>query len=168
MASVVVADYSPDWPAQFERLRGALLDRFADVAIDVQHIGSTSVPGLAAKPVLDLLLGAPTLADIEAKRDALAAFGFEYVPKYERELPDRRYFVRAAGDSLLRAHLHGVIAGGTLWREHLRFRDALRTDDALRDRYQALKRDLAARHVHDKAAYTDAKAPFIRAVLDAV
>lgn len=165
MAGVVVADYSPDWPAQFERLRGALHATFADVAVDVQHIGSTSVPGLAAKPVIDLMLGAPTLADIEAQRDALAALGFEYVAKYERELPDRRYFVRAAGDGVLRAHLHGVIAGGTFWRDHLRFRDLLRADDALRDRYQALKRELAARHAHDKAAYTDAKAPFIRAAL---
>jgi GrpB-like predicted nucleotidyltransferase (UPF0157 family) len=166
MNAVVLSPYSNLWPDQFERIREDMLRVFADESIDVQHIGSTSVPGLCAKPVIDALLGAQSLAKIEAKIEALQALGYRYVSKYEDELPMRRYFVRDAGCERLRIHLHGVVRDANLWREHLAFRDALRVDAALRDRYARLKTELAERYAHDKSAYTDAKAPFIRDIID--
>lgn len=176
MSAVVLLPYSERWPLAFERIRDEVTRAFSgersdahdnDSAVDLQHIGSTSVPGLCAKPVIDVLLGAASLARIEAKIAALGALGYGYVAKYERELPMRRYFVRAEEGERLRVHLHGVVFGSPIWREHLAFRDALRADPTLRDRYAALKTELARRHADDKAAYTDAKAPFIRAVMDA-
>lgn len=169
MARVTVVPYSPAWPALFEAARTELLALFSRQAVRLEHIGSTAVPGLSAKPVLDLLLGAPALAPVEAAIPRLAVIGYEYVPKYERELPERRYFVRAAGPSpagmTLRIHLHAVVAGSRIWHQHLAFRDALRADAALRLEYEQLKRGLAERHGDDKAAYQAAKDPFIAAFM---
>ncbi len=160
----IVEPPSPEWPRLFLAHRDALRAAFAPVDVDIEHIGSTSVPGLAAKPVIDILVGAASLADIESRIAALIAAGFAYRPEHESALPMRRYFTRTPPGGL-RVHVHAVERGGTLWREHLAFRDALRSDDALRDRYQALKLALAQRHAHDKSACAEAKAPFIREVI---
>jgi GrpB-like predicted nucleotidyltransferase (UPF0157 family) len=114
--------------------------------------------------VLDLLLGVGSLGEAEAAIPALASAGFNYRPEYEVEIPDRRYFVRTMGQTL-RVHLHVVVLGGLLWEQHLYFRNALRADPLLREQYATLKRTLAVAHAEDKAAYTEAKAPFIRQVL---
>jgi GrpB-like predicted nucleotidyltransferase (UPF0157 family) len=166
MPAVVISAYSAEWSSLFRAVRDELFEAFAPIEVAIEHIGSTSVPGLAAKPVIDVLLGANALADVESKIESLAERGYAYVPKYERELPMRRYFVKSPVGSL-RIHLHAVEHGSRLWQEHLAFRDALRTDSALRAEYQALKLDLAQRFADDKPAYTDAKGPFVRSVIDA-
>jgi GrpB-like predicted nucleotidyltransferase (UPF0157 family) len=114
--------------------------------------------------VLDIVLGVAALDEMETRAPALARIGFNYRPEYQLLIPGRRYFVRAEGKAP-RVHLHAVILGGTLWGQHLRFRDALREDQELMQSYAALKRLLAVVHATDKTAYTDAKAPFIRQVL---
>jgi len=164
MSTVHIAAYSAQWPQVFAQLRGTPLRAFAGEAATVEHIGSTAVPGLSAKPVIDVLLGVPSLAVIEARIEALAAQGFEYIPRHERVLPQRRYFV-ARPPGGLRVHLHGVVQDGPLWRAHLGFRDALRGDAQLRARYQALELQLALEHADDKSAHTEAKGLFIREVL---
>jgi GrpB-like predicted nucleotidyltransferase (UPF0157 family) len=165
MSSVTIAPYADDWPRQFDAERATLLAVFADLAVEVAHVGSTSVPGLAAKPVIDVLLGAGSLTSIESRSEVLARAGYQYVPKYEQELPMRRYFVKAAGPGLLRVHLHAVVLGSSIWREQIAFRDALRADESFRAGYHSLKMALAARFAHDKPAYTAGKAPFIRSAL---
>jgi GrpB-like predicted nucleotidyltransferase (UPF0157 family) len=168
MTSVfVVSPYSAQWPEIFRGLREELLAVFSPLAVAVEHIGSTSVPGLAAKPVIDVLLGAQSLRDIESRIGPLGELGYAYVSKYEREIPMRRYFVKSSPASL-RVHLHAVELDSPIWREHLAFRDALRADPDLRARYQALKLRLAEEFADDKSAYTAAKRPFIRSVLAAV
>lgn len=162
--SLILAPYSAEWPRLFLAHRDTLRATFAPVDVDIEHIGSTSVPGLAAKPVIDILIGAASLADIESRIPPLVAAGFTYRPEHESALPTRRYFTLTPPGSL-RVHVHAVVRGDALWRDHLAFRDALRSDDALRDRYQALKLTLAQRHAHDKAAYTEAKGPFTREVI---
>jgi len=167
MSTVMLQPWCADWPTHFAAVRASVLALFAPGAVVVEHIGSTSVPGLAAKPVIDAMLGAATLAEIESRIGALRGIGYAYVPKYERELPMRRYFT---SDTVipLRVHLHAVETGSDFWRTHLAFRDALRGDPALRDEYQALKQRLARTFARDKAAYSEAKGPFIRSVLDRV
>jgi GrpB-like predicted nucleotidyltransferase (UPF0157 family) len=167
VATVEIHPWSADWATQFVVARDELRAVFAPDEIAIEHIGSTSVPGLAAKPVIDILLGAGSLAAVEAKIGALGELGYAYVPKYERELPQRRYFVKASAERL-RVHLHAVERGCEFWSEHLAFRDALRADAGLRDRYQSLKLRLADEFAGDRSAYTDAKVPFIRAVLDEI
>jgi GrpB-like predicted nucleotidyltransferase (UPF0157 family) len=164
MAKVVVCSYCSEWPRLFEAVRDELRAVFAPLAVGIEHIGSTAVPGLAAKPVIDVLVGAASLEAIEGRIGALEAAGYSYVAKYEAELPMRRYFVKAPAEGL-RIHVHGVVMGGRLWREHLDFRDALRADEDLRARYQELKLRLAIQFADDKAAYTEAKGPFIQAAV---
>jgi GrpB-like predicted nucleotidyltransferase (UPF0157 family) len=164
MPEVVVQPYSGDWPRQFDAVRNELRSVFPHADIAIEHIGSTSVPGLASKPVIDVLVGAPSLIHIEEHIASLRVLGYEYVAKYEAELPMRRYFVKSPVPSQ-RIHVHAVVTGSTIWREHLTFRDTLRTNPALRREYQELKLQLAARFAGNKAAYTDAKDPFIKAVL---
>jgi GrpB-like predicted nucleotidyltransferase (UPF0157 family) len=163
MSELVLSEYQDTWPRQFVQVAELRAKVPAHDAI-LEHIGSTSVPGLCAKPVLDVLLGVSSLAEAEAAIPALASIGFVYRPEHEAAIPDRRYFVRPAGQTL-RVHLHAVLLGGLLWRQHLHFRDALRQEPPLRKQYATLKRALAATHAGDKAAYTEAKAPFIRQVL---
>ncbi len=167
MAVVVVQPYSTDWPRQFDAVRNELRLAFGPMDVAIEHIGSTAVPGLAAKPVIDVLLGAASLADVEAKIAPLGALGYEYVPKYETELPMRRYFVKGP-PTARRVHVHAVVHGSAIWRNHVSFRDALRENGALRNEYQDLKLHLAAQFAADKAAYTDAKGPFIQATLSAL
>lgn len=165
--SLIVAPPSPEWPRLFLALRDELRVAFASTPIEIEHIGSTSVPALPAKPVIDILIGAATLAQVEARIPALRDTGYDYVSRYESELPMRRYFVKSPPDSL-RVHVHAVVRDGDLWRDHLAFRDALRTDADLRGRYETLKLDLARRHANDKSAYTEAKGPFIRDTIAAL
>lgn len=163
-SSVIIHPYSEEWPRIFEQIRQELLTIFSPTNTQIEHIGSTSVAGLSAKPVIDMVLGTNSLSEIEARIASLETLGFGYISKYEKELPTRRYFVKSPADSL-RIHLHGVEIGSRIWCEHLKFRDLLRTDAQLRSEYQQLKLRLAAQYADDKSAYTEAKAPFIETVL---
>lgn len=155
----------PAWAQRGERER-----EFLDTALvewlvaPVEHVGSTAVPGLRAKPILDLQ-GA--VADLDCAlpiATALAPAGWIYVPPELDGRPWRRFFVQVANDHRT-AHLHVMTRDEYRWGEQLVFRDALRADPALAQRYGALKRTLAARHAEDREVYTAAKADFIRAVL---
>lgn len=128
----------------------------------VEHIGSTAVPGLPAKPVLDIIPGVRRLADADACVPRLVAAGFRYISQYEEVFPERRFF---RFDGAARQNLHMVVVGSRFWREHLAFRDALRAEPQTRVAYATLKRALARRFRNDRAAYTDAKGPFIREVV---
>lgn len=164
MSQPLVIEYQATWPAQYAQVAAELRRAVSAPGIVLEHIGSTAVPGLCAKPVLDIALGITSLDDAEAAIPALAQLGFTYRPEYERHIPDRRYFVSAEAQTP-RVHLHAVIFGGTIWGQHLRFRDALREDPGLAERYAALKRELAVVHASDKGAYTGGKAPFVESVL---
>jgi GrpB-like predicted nucleotidyltransferase (UPF0157 family) len=164
MTQALVIEYQDAWPAQYAQVEAELRSVIALPGVVLEHVGSTAVPGLCSKPVLDIVLGVVALDEMETAAPALAHIGFIYRPEYQLQIPDRRYFVRAEGKTP-RVHLHAVVLGGPLWRQHLRFRDALREDQELRQSYAELKRRLAVVHMADKAAYTEAKAPFIRQVL---
>lgn len=132
-------------------------------AFQAEHIGSTAMLGLCAKPVLDVMLGVVSLPEFEAESLRLADRSYRYRPEHEAQISQPRYFVRDAGTSIPRVHLHAIQIHGTLWRTHLEFRDALRRNPELALQYARHKRQLACSL--DKSAYTEAKAPFIRDVL---
>ena len=163
---VEIHAWSPGWAERFEAEKRVLLEAFRPEAIEIEHIGSTAVRGLAAKPIVDMLLGAADLASIERRMPSLVALGYRYVPEFEAELPGRRYFVKPAHGAA-ELHLHAVRVHDGFWSRHLAFRDALREDSHLAAEYAQLKRRLAARFGHDRGAYTDAKSDFIRRVIDA-
>lgn len=158
---VRVVAYEPVWPelfaAEAQRLHGVL---GSALPLEIEHMGSTAVPGLAAKPVLDMMAGYPAGARVEPYIEALVRAG--YVHRGEREIPGREFFRRGNPRAY---HVHMVLRDGSFWRDHLAFRDALRAQPSIRDAYAALKLDLARRHPRDREAYGDGKTAFIRAVV---
>lgn len=161
--AVHLEPYDPAWPALFIAERDRLLSCLPGAFIGIQHIGSTAVPGLVAKPVIDLLAGVESMAAAEALAAPLCANGYTTSAEFNAALTDRKWFMRQAGGRRTH-HLHVVVYGGDVWAQRLRFRDALRSDAALAARYAALKAELAAKHPSDREAYTDAKAAFVNAV----
>jgi len=162
---VELTAYSPMWPAVFDIERERLLRIFGADAAVIEHIGSTAVPGLSAKPIIDVMLGVPVLAIVERVMPALAEDGYRYVPEFEKSVPDRRYFVKPDGQPGHFA-LHAVVMGSAFWRDRLAFRDALRGSPELAEEYLRLKKRLASRPAGDRGAQADAKTNFIRSVVD--
>ncbi len=158
---VKIVGPDPGWPAAFAAEARALAAFFPPDTVRFEHVGSTAVPGLSAKPIIDILAGATRLVVFEQAVGRLAEHGYAYVPEFEAELPQRRFF-RCAERSI---HLHAVVHGEAFWTEHLRFRDRLRASPGLAAEYEALKHRLAERHRMDSFAYARAKTPFVRRVL---
>ena len=162
---VSVVPYDAGWPTLFQaevaRLAAAVArSKLAPLAFE--HIGSTAVPGLAAKPILDLMAGCVPGADAELYINVLVAAGYQR--RGGQGVPERELLV--LGPEMFRTHhLNLVAIGGAFWRQHLVFRERLRVEPDLLVAYEALKRELAARHPADRVAYTAGKVAFISAVL---
>lgn len=161
---IAIIDYEPSWPALYEDERRRILRAIEGVVVAIEHVGSTAVPGLAAKPIIDIMAGLHSLADAPRTFATLEAMGYEYVPQDEVYIPERRYF-RKPRTRPRTHHLHMVEVRSEFWRRHLLFRDFLRAHSEVAREYAALKRTLADRYGSDGLAYTDAKAPFIESVL---
>jgi GrpB-like predicted nucleotidyltransferase (UPF0157 family) len=163
---VALSAHDAGWAAAFERERARLVARLPGRFVDVRHVGSTAVPGLVAKPVIDILAGVPDFAGIEDVLRALQACGYAYVATAAPQAADRFWLFRHLRGRRTH-HLHVVVHGTTAWHERVDFCERLRGDAALRERYQALKLALLQRVGTDRDAFTAGKEPFIRAVLDA-
>lgn len=138
---------------------------FSDTDFSIEHVGSTAVPGLGAKPIIDIMLGASALPEVEARIGQLASRGYEYVPEREAQLPERRYFVKPRTRPRT-FHLHCVVRGSDFWESHLEFRDFLREHPETAAAYLELKQELAARCRTDRVAYTEGKSAFINSILE--
>jgi GrpB-like predicted nucleotidyltransferase (UPF0157 family) len=160
---IVIADPDPGWPALFERLAGPVREAVADLHARVEHVGSTSVPGLAAKPIIDMDVVVASPADVPGAIERLRRLG--YVPQGDKGIAGREAFLWPRG--LPVHHLYIVVDGSRPHTDHTRFRDRLRAHPEVAREYAALKRDLARRHGADRIAYTDAKTAFIAATLRA-
>jgi GrpB-like predicted nucleotidyltransferase (UPF0157 family) len=160
---VEVVDYDPSWPERFERERDALEPTLAPwLAGPIEHVGSTAVPGLVAKPVIDIMVPVRTL---EESRPAIASLEERHGYTYWPYKADQMHWLCKPGEFVRTHHLHLVPRGSRLFRERRLFRDALRSDQKLAGHYAALKRDLAARFPHDREAYTQGKGPFVAQAL---
>ncbi|MGC9399320.1 MAG: GrpB family protein [Anaerolineae bacterium] len=159
---VVISPYDPAWPARYEAERARVAAALGELALEIHHVGSTAVPGLAAKPVIDLLVAVPDLRPGDFYAPYLQPLG--YVFHDHPENTDRRYFSRGTPHT---HHLHIVEAGSPALDVHLRFRDALRTRPDLLERYAQTKQTLAARYPDNRAAYTEAKTACVREILAA-
>ena len=158
---VQIVDYDPAWPAMFEAIAAELLAACPPSSIvSVEHIGSTSVPGLAAKPIIDL---SPLVRDFDeaaALVPCLEAIGYIYRGEYG--IARRHYFVYLEADS---RHVHILEPGNHHHLRHVLFRDYLRAHPESAAAYAAMKREMARQHGADREAYTVAKTPFIHDIL---
>lgn len=156
---VTLTPYQDDWPADFAAERERLLHTLPHV-VAVEHIGSTAVPGMTAKPLIDLMIG---LTHVERYEDCIAPMqqlGYAYMGEYG--IPDRHFFV--LGDPTTH-HAHMVVHEGEFWRLNILFRDHLRRNEHARDRYLAVKRELAEKFPDDRKQYTAGKDKIIRELL---
>ena len=161
-APVLLVDYDPAWPAAFEREREALAAVLEEwLTGSIEHIGSTAVPGLCAKPVLDIMAGVGSLEASMAAIQAASRLDYVHYP-YRAEV--MHWFCKPSPAHRTH-HLHLVPFGSALWNERLLFRDVLRRDRGLAAEYAELKTLLAQRHRNDREAYTDAKSDFVVRVL---
>jgi len=153
-----LAPYDPDWPARFESERRLLDGAIGKWEIGgIHHVGSTAVPGLEAKPVIDILAGVADLGSSRACFEPLEELGYSYAPY----LPEQMHWFCKPDPRRRTHHLHLVPEGSRRYRDELAFRDLLRADPAIASDYLALKRRLAEEFEHDRDGYTDAKAEFI-------
>lgn len=148
---VVLVDYDPAWPDLFDRERSRLRDLLGETAVAIEHVGSTSVPGLAAKPIVDIDLVVPDSADEDAYLPRLVSAGYRLTVR-EPNWHEHRMF--KGPDTNINLHVFSVGCPETV--RHKVFRDWLRTHPDDRDRYAAVKRAIAAQ-APDVRAYSDAK-----------
>ena len=154
---VVVVDYDPAWPGRFDALRRLLTETLGDAAVAIEHVGSTSVPGLAAKPIIDIDVALADYSSAHELRPALEAAGFRRA--LAGDLLDRQWYVREeAGERT--CHLSLTYLESETWLSHRALRDRLLADPEARQEYGELKKRLAAEH-SDPEAYSEAKTEVI-------
>jgi GrpB-like predicted nucleotidyltransferase (UPF0157 family) len=161
LTNPVIVGYDPTWPATFQQLRDRLAARLGPLAIAIEHIGSTAVPGLAAKPIIDLDVVIADRADLSAVIQRLGPLGYHH--EGDLGVPGREAFTTPAGAPP--HHLYVCAADAPALNRHLAFRDTLRANAGLAQAYGDLKRDLAAKLGHYRAGYTEAKTRFVEDVL---
>jgi len=154
-----LAESSPRWPALFSTVANHLETAFAGVPVEIAHIGSTSVPGLLAKPVLDIAIGAHEPIDIHDMIQRLESVGFAF--SADLGPYGGLFFLASTESGLTLAHVHVVDIADFQWQWYLAFRDGLRSDAILRREYTDLKRAAADSHPDDRQAYTTAKVEWV-------
>jgi GrpB-like predicted nucleotidyltransferase (UPF0157 family) len=159
---IQLAPPNPGWPARFEQERVALEKAIGEwTRGGIHHVGSTAVPGLEAKPIIDILAGIPDLETARACFGPLADLGYLYAPY----LPEEMHWFCKPHPARRTHHLHLVPSGSQRYHDELAFRDRLRSDPQVAGRYASLKRELAERHRDDREGYTEAKSAFVQATL---
>ena len=160
---ITIETYNPKWPAAFKKESNLLTDSIQYQSIKIEHIGSTSIQGLGAKPVIDIMIG---LVDFNSANNFIASIeslGYTYISEYENTMPDRRFFTKVV--NLKKSHhIHMVQHESEFWNRHLKFRDYLRANNEARDQYMALKINLAKIEWTNENEYASAKTDFIRAI----
>jgi GrpB-like predicted nucleotidyltransferase (UPF0157 family) len=162
-SSIELSEYNDDWPLKFSEESTFLKNIIGNwLCGSIEHVGSTSVPGLIAKPVIDIMFGIKSLADAKPSIKVLMDNGYQYAPYKEDVM---HWFCKPS--AMLRTHhLHLIPYESPLWNDRIQFRDLLRTNQALSDEYATLKKELAIQHKEDRDAYTENKSPFIQRVLN--
>jgi GrpB-like predicted nucleotidyltransferase (UPF0157 family) len=162
---IVIYDYDPTWPMKFAEERDQLLQAVGSALVTIEHVGSTAVPGLAAKPIIDLLLGVRSLP--EARRTLpgpLTNLGYRQMVEYEAWLPGELLFRRGMPGPWTH-HVHVVEPQAERWEEHIAIRDYLRRHGDVAAAYGELKKALAVVFDDDIARFREGKRPFLEAVM---
>lgn len=159
--TVRVVPHDSGWQERFNQEAATLHDALGALALDIQHVGSTAVPGLPAKPIIDIAMAIEDRSAIDRSRAPLAALG--YIDRGDSGADGGYLFVKESAPEVRTYHLHVVTCDDPQWRTWLAFRDRLRAEPALRARYAALKNDLMGQYPADRAAYTSGKHDFIHA-----
>ena len=161
---IVVEPYNSQWAAEFERRRLYLMPYINDLIVDIHHVGSTSVPGLSAKPIIDFDIEIASMDVFPEIKERLEHLGFRHEGDYG--ISGREVFKREKPDSFMQDYMYVCPSDSIELKQHLYFRDALRANPSTASEYGALKSALAEKCGNDIDAYIDGKAEFIRSVLE--
>ena len=161
---VELVEHDSEWSLAFDAEKERIEVLLPQTFLGIEHIGSTAIDGMPAKPVIDMLAGVESMERARALAEPLRQAGYSTSAEFNASLDDRQWFMRWR-DGRRTHHLHVVEHGGAAWRDRLDFRDALRLDPWMAERYASLKRELAKQHRSDRKAYTDAKFAFVRDAL---
>jgi GrpB-like predicted nucleotidyltransferase (UPF0157 family) len=162
---IVVRDYDPAWPAMFEDEKARLLQALGPTAVAIEHVGSTAVPGLAAKPIIDVLIGVHGLAEAGPRCvRPLEGLGYTYIPEYEAWLSHEMFFRKGIPGPWTH-HVHLMESTHPYWQGYLMVREYLRSHHDIANAYGNLKRALAVVFDDDFDGYREAKRPFFEAVM---
>jgi GrpB-like predicted nucleotidyltransferase (UPF0157 family) len=164
---IVVVAYNPEWPAMFEQEREKLVAVLGSLVVAIEHMGSTAVPGLAAKPIIDLLVGVRSLANTRSRCiEPLQLLGYSYISDYKSELPEELFF-RKGTPGPWTHHLHIMEPANprNRWNAFLLFRNYLRAHPERVRAYAELKQAAARMAGEDIAAYREAKHAFVEAAV---
>ncbi|MBI5273772.1 MAG: GNAT family N-acetyltransferase [Chlamydiales bacterium] len=161
---IYLVPYCKKWPEDFKKEKQSLLRVIGNHVVSIEHIGSTAIEGLSAKPVIDIMIGVNSLEEADQHSiSKIEELGYEYMKQYENHVPERRFFQKTSSDGIRTHHIHLVEINSNWWKRHLAFRDYLRNHpDAARD-YENLKKSLAKKHC-DSNDYAMAKTEFIRKI----
>ena len=163
---MLIVPYDPDWPQLYEVARDEMVQAIGARFVLIEHVGSAAVPGPAAKPIIDILVGVESWEESKAHVEPLVGRGWEYLG--ERGIALRHYFRKWEADGEHSHHLHMMQAYEPGWLDMALFRDYLRENPDVTAEYGHLKLTLAAQHKTQRAAYQNAKAAFIRAAMDRI
>jgi len=157
-----VAPYDPAWPARYEEEAHVLREVLGDVLVRSHHVGSTSVPGLPAKPIIDICLEVRSLESLDERDDRMRSIG--YVPRGEFGIPGRRYYPKGGDDRT--HHVHAYVAGDPNVERHLAFRDYLRAHPGVAQAYAHVKQEASVKHLTDSTGYQAYKHAFVVQTLE--
>ncbi|NHK31252.1 MAG: GrpB family protein [Asgard group archaeon] len=160
--SVKLVKYNPKWPKQFDLEKQLILKTFQNFAIHVEHIGSTAIPGVSSKPIIDIMVGIESLAKLAKYIELFKTIGYNFNPEWEDEHPERKALDKY--ENGLRIHLYVVEFNTDYWLRHIQFRDYLREHPEVAKEYNRLKVKLAEKYREDRSAYTSGKSQFIKKI----
>jgi GrpB-like predicted nucleotidyltransferase (UPF0157 family) len=162
---VEIVEYDPKWAILYGEEKAKILAAIGHLAVAIEHIGSTAVVGLGAKPIIDMMVGVNHLSDVKDCMEPLGSIDYEYQPQHEATMPERRFFRKGEPPEEQHYHLHMVERGSEFWKRHLAFRDYLRTHPETSRQYCELKKKLASEYGSDREGYTEAKTSFIESTV---
>ncbi|MGZ4056440.1 MAG: GrpB family protein [Bacteroidia bacterium] len=157
---IELSEYNPDWQNIFLKEK-MLLETVLPIGSRIEHIGSTSIKDLCAKPVIDILCGVDNFLISSDLIDKITGLNYQYIEQYNAIIPDRRYFKKTGENNF---HIHLVQYDGQFWERHILFRDFLRKNEIIKNEYASLKRQLAQKDWIDGNEYAGAKTEFIKAI----
>ncbi|MHA2250721.1 MAG: GrpB family protein [Candidatus Kariarchaeaceae archaeon] len=165
-APIVIVEYDPKWPILFDKEKISIQGIIGDKIETIEHVGSTSVEGLGAKPIIDILISVKSLDIADQCIKPLIESGYEYIKRHERQLPQRRFFVVGPRKQGRTIHIHMVEVNSGFFREQIAFRDYLRKNIESAQAYYKLKKELEAKYRNDREKYTESKTDFILSILE--
>ncbi|MDT9722438.1 GrpB family protein [Paenibacillus sp. ClWae2A] len=159
---IVISEYKEHWALEYQSEKEKIIDALGSKIIGIEHFGSTSIKGMAAKPLIDIMLSVNELTGVETFIEPLAQIGYEYVPKLD--FPTRWFFRKG----LWRAgthHLHVYQHNGVEWQQNLMFRNFMQSNLDAANEYMQLKKELSIKFSNDRVSYTEGKDKFIKSII---